>query len=210
MLLRVGPALLAGRRSGRTLALITGFLSLSDIPLGTTLGIYTLIVLLPTTAMQLDDRSGGWGSRTGSTAAALRADFAMRGFAISRSTSRKISSSDSFFSSSFSGIKPSCHAPKSKNGQFRPVFQNLPLQGKVGSVTRFGREIKTGRSVRATSYLFLLLMLLSTLATFCLPAGRSQQQSCTVYSLENAGAVMHTIFLSGFPPNLVTTERCKF
>jgi hypothetical protein len=42
-----GVALLAGMRLGRTLALFAGFLSLSSIPLGTTLGIYTLIVLLP-------------------------------------------------------------------------------------------------------------------------------------------------------------------
>jgi hypothetical protein len=53
-----GPALLAGRQPGRTLALIAGFLSLSDIPLGTTLGIYALVVLLPTTAMQHYGRSG--------------------------------------------------------------------------------------------------------------------------------------------------------
>jgi hypothetical protein len=42
-----GVALLGGNRSGRTLALVAGFLSLSNIPLGTTLGIYTLVVLLP-------------------------------------------------------------------------------------------------------------------------------------------------------------------
>jgi hypothetical protein len=42
-----GWALLAGQRSGRTLALIAGFFSLSDIPLGLTLGIYSLVVLLP-------------------------------------------------------------------------------------------------------------------------------------------------------------------
>ena len=42
-----GLALLGGRRVGHTLALIAGFLSLSNIPLGTTLGIYTLVVLLP-------------------------------------------------------------------------------------------------------------------------------------------------------------------
>jgi hypothetical protein len=42
-----GLALLAGQRSGRALALLAGFLSLSNIPLGTTLGIYTLVVLLP-------------------------------------------------------------------------------------------------------------------------------------------------------------------
>jgi hypothetical protein len=45
--LMAGLALLGGKASGRTLALIAGFLSLSNIPLGTTLGIYTLVVLLP-------------------------------------------------------------------------------------------------------------------------------------------------------------------
>ena len=39
-----GLALLGGRRSARTLCLIAGFLSLPNLPLGTTLGIYTLIV----------------------------------------------------------------------------------------------------------------------------------------------------------------------
>src|ERR1019366_7831852 len=42
-----GLALLSGNRSGRMLTLIAGFLSLCNIPLGTTLGIYTLVVLLP-------------------------------------------------------------------------------------------------------------------------------------------------------------------
>jgi len=42
-----GWTLLAGRGFGRTLALIAAFLSLSAIPLGMTLGIYTLVVLLP-------------------------------------------------------------------------------------------------------------------------------------------------------------------
>ena len=41
--LLAGLALLGGQRSGRTLCLIAGFLSLPNIPLGTTLGIYTLI-----------------------------------------------------------------------------------------------------------------------------------------------------------------------
>ena len=41
-----GLALISEARSGRTLALVAGFLSLSSVPLGTTLGIYTLIVLL--------------------------------------------------------------------------------------------------------------------------------------------------------------------
>ena len=45
--LMAGLALLGGTQAGRTLALIAGFLSLSNIPLGTTLGIYTLIVFLP-------------------------------------------------------------------------------------------------------------------------------------------------------------------
>jgi hypothetical protein len=38
-----GLAVLGGQRSARTLCLIAGFLSLPNIPLGTTLGIYTLI-----------------------------------------------------------------------------------------------------------------------------------------------------------------------
>jgi uncharacterized membrane protein HdeD (DUF308 family) len=45
--LLAGLALLAGQRPARTLALIAAFLAVSEIPFGTTLGIYTLIVLLP-------------------------------------------------------------------------------------------------------------------------------------------------------------------
>ena len=41
-----GLALLAGK-SARTLSLVASFLSVADLPLGTTLGIYTLIVFLP-------------------------------------------------------------------------------------------------------------------------------------------------------------------
>jgi hypothetical protein len=52
-----GLALLAGNPSGRLLALIAGFLSLSNIPLGTTLGIFTLVVLLPIRAAQLHSHS---------------------------------------------------------------------------------------------------------------------------------------------------------
>jgi hypothetical protein len=52
-----GLAVLAGNRSGRMIAIIASFLSLSDIPLGTTLGIYTLIVSLPMGATQLHSRS---------------------------------------------------------------------------------------------------------------------------------------------------------
>jgi len=44
--LLAGLALLAGRTSARSLSLAAGFLSLCDIPLGTTLGIYTLILFL--------------------------------------------------------------------------------------------------------------------------------------------------------------------
>jgi hypothetical protein len=42
-----GLALLANQRLARALALLAAFLSVSEIPFGTTLGIYTLIVLLP-------------------------------------------------------------------------------------------------------------------------------------------------------------------
>jgi len=44
--LLAGAALLSGK-SVRTLSLLAAFLSLHDLPLGTTLGIYTLIVTLP-------------------------------------------------------------------------------------------------------------------------------------------------------------------
>jgi hypothetical protein len=41
-----GFGLLGGARFAKTLAIVAAFLSLSSIPLGTTLGIYSLIVLL--------------------------------------------------------------------------------------------------------------------------------------------------------------------
>lgn len=44
--LLAGLALLSGGRFARMLSLVAGFLSLSNVPLGTTLGIYTLIVCL--------------------------------------------------------------------------------------------------------------------------------------------------------------------
>jgi hypothetical protein len=44
--LLAGLALLAGK-SARTLSLTAALLSVSDLPLGTTLGIYTLIVFIP-------------------------------------------------------------------------------------------------------------------------------------------------------------------
>ena len=45
--LLAGLALLANQRSARMLALIAALLSVSEAPFGTTLGIYTLILLLP-------------------------------------------------------------------------------------------------------------------------------------------------------------------
>src|ERR1700682_2583891 len=45
--LLAGLALLTNQRSARMLGLLAAFLSVSEIPFGTTLGIYTLIVLLP-------------------------------------------------------------------------------------------------------------------------------------------------------------------
>ena len=45
--LLAGLALLANQRPAHVLALIAAFLSVCEIPFGTTLGIYTLIVLLP-------------------------------------------------------------------------------------------------------------------------------------------------------------------
>lgn len=42
-----GLALLANQRPARVLALLAAFFSVSEIPFGTTLGIYTLVVLLP-------------------------------------------------------------------------------------------------------------------------------------------------------------------
>jgi hypothetical protein len=53
-----GLALLGGQRSGRKLALIAAVLSVSDIPLGVTLGIYTLVELLPIKTTELFARSG--------------------------------------------------------------------------------------------------------------------------------------------------------
>jgi len=42
-----GLALLANQGSGRKLAMIAAILSVSDLPFGTTLGIFTLIAILP-------------------------------------------------------------------------------------------------------------------------------------------------------------------
>ena len=53
-----GLVLIAGVRSGRNLALLAAILSVSDVPLGLTLGIYTLVELLPIKASQLFARYG--------------------------------------------------------------------------------------------------------------------------------------------------------
>ncbi|MGD0909449.1 MAG: hypothetical protein ABSA96_17855 [Candidatus Acidiferrales bacterium] len=53
-----GLALLGRQHSGRRLALIAAVLSVSDIPLGITLGIYTLVELLPVKTTKLFARSG--------------------------------------------------------------------------------------------------------------------------------------------------------
>jgi hypothetical protein len=45
--LLAGLALLANQRPARMLGLLAAFLSVSEIPFGTTLGIYTFVVLLP-------------------------------------------------------------------------------------------------------------------------------------------------------------------
>jgi len=52
-----GLALLANQRPARMLALLAAFSSVSEIPFGTTLGIYTLIVLLPLRAVSSPLRS---------------------------------------------------------------------------------------------------------------------------------------------------------
>jgi uncharacterized membrane protein len=45
-----GLALMGGGAYGRTLALIAAILSVCEIPIGTTLGIFTLVALLPETS----------------------------------------------------------------------------------------------------------------------------------------------------------------
>jgi hypothetical protein len=53
-----GLALMGGQRSARGIALLVAFLSLCEIPLGITLGTYTLIVLLPMRAAPTTESSG--------------------------------------------------------------------------------------------------------------------------------------------------------
>lgn len=54
-----GIALLGGARFGRTLAIVAALLSLSNIPLGTTLGIYSLIVLLDRSPRRISEAVPG-------------------------------------------------------------------------------------------------------------------------------------------------------
>lgn len=49
--LLAGIALLTARRAGAALVRLVAYLSVGDVPLGTTLGIYTLTVLRPTTVV---------------------------------------------------------------------------------------------------------------------------------------------------------------
>ena len=51
--LMAGLALLGGKQAGHGLALLAGVLSVSNIPLGTALGIYTLVMLLPRDGAEL-------------------------------------------------------------------------------------------------------------------------------------------------------------
>ena len=53
-----GLALLGGQQSARKLALVAAVCSLSDLPLGTTLGIFTLVKMLPIRAAHVYERSG--------------------------------------------------------------------------------------------------------------------------------------------------------
>lgn len=55
--LLAGLALLANQGPARMLALLASFLSLSEIPIGLTLGVYTLIVLLPARGVSSPTRS---------------------------------------------------------------------------------------------------------------------------------------------------------
>jgi hypothetical protein len=52
-----GLALMANQGSARLLALLAAFLSVSEIPIGTTLGIYTLVALLPQRSVSAPNRS---------------------------------------------------------------------------------------------------------------------------------------------------------
>jgi hypothetical protein len=66
---------------------------------------------------------------------ALLTDSAMRGFAISFFTSRRVAGLNATFLF-FAGITPSsCHTPQGKNGQFRPGEQILEVRSRRKSVS---------------------------------------------------------------------------
>src|SRR5271167_4011650 len=65
--------------------------------------------------------------RPGSTVVALLTDSAMRGFAISFFTSRRIASLNALLLFSRGMTPSSCHAPKAGNGQFRPDEEILEM-----------------------------------------------------------------------------------
>ena len=48
-----GLAMAGGQGSGRSVLILAAFLSLSEMPLGIALGVYTLIVLLPARVSQM-------------------------------------------------------------------------------------------------------------------------------------------------------------
>jgi hypothetical protein len=52
-----GLASMGSEQGGRKILLIAAFLSVSEIPLGTTLGIYTLVTLLPMRARSANERA---------------------------------------------------------------------------------------------------------------------------------------------------------
>jgi hypothetical protein len=52
-----GLAMAGGQGSGRSVLILAAFLSLSELPLGIALGVYTLIVLLPTRFAQTSERA---------------------------------------------------------------------------------------------------------------------------------------------------------
>jgi len=52
-----GLAMMGGQGSGRGILILAAFLSLSEMPLGIALGVYSLIVLLPMRSAQMSDRT---------------------------------------------------------------------------------------------------------------------------------------------------------
>jgi len=52
-----GLAMMGGQRSGRSVLILAALLSLSEIPLGITLGVYTLIVLLSMSSRQSNEQA---------------------------------------------------------------------------------------------------------------------------------------------------------